>query len=486
MDWNFDVIVVGAGGAGLAAAIEATKAGASCMLLEADTKLGGATALSGGVFYAANTSIQRAAGITDDTADKMFEYIMALNHWKLKPDIMRYICDHSGPTLEWLIGLGAVFPTKWLVPSGVELTPRGHSSEGAGAGIADALINAAGAASVETALGVRVSKLLYQGGRVVGVRTPEMDLYAPTVILTTGGFGNSPEMRAKYFPSAAQHGSWTWAVHDPAPFILGDGITLGQSVGAGIVGQDTGLVLPTSGFSKSVEAFLPPWTMIVNEEGRRFMPESGSYTICGYLVNEQTNQHAFAIFDEPTMVEASTDLRYADPYNSGVPAPTWEEPTIRHQVAQGRVKTANTIAELASLCGIDPAACEESVAVYNRDCEKGIDTHFAKKAPRLFPVRQPPFYAIEVRAAIIGVTGAGLDIDVDCHVLDEHGRRIPGLYAAGEVLGVLQGKRYAGGGMSIGPAVILGRRAGVVAAAEAEMLKNPAWAGNRIDAHAHA
>src|SRR5690606_28196852 len=99
---DFDVIVVGGGGAGLAAAIEAARAGASVMVLEADTKLGGATAMSGGVFYAAGTSAQRAQGIEGDTADAMFEYIMALNQWALKADIIRHISDQSGPTLEWL------------------------------------------------------------------------------------------------------------------------------------------------------------------------------------------------------------------------------------------------------------------------------------------------------------------------------------------------------------------------------------------------
>ena len=318
MERDFDVIIVGGGGAGLSAAIEATKAGASCMILEADTRLGGATALSAGVFYAANTSVQREAGVIGDTADAMFEYVMAVNQWALKPDLFRYISDQSGPTIEWLRGLGTVFPPHYLVRSGVEGVARGHSSEGAGTGIADALINAAGALDVQTALGTRVERLLAQDGRVIGVRAGGMDLHAPVTIITTGGFGNSKEMVARHFPTAAQHGEWTWAVHAPAPFILGDGITLGEAVGAGIVGHDSGLLLPTSGVGKFVEAFLPPWTMMVNEQGRRFVPEIAAYTICGYLINEQTNAHAFAIFDEPTLIEASNDLGYLDPYNSGL------------------------------------------------------------------------------------------------------------------------------------------------------------------------
>ncbi|WP_225883293.1 FAD-dependent oxidoreductase [Sphingomonas aliaeris] len=461
---DFDVIIVGGGGAGLSAAIEATEAGASCIVLEADTKLGGATALSAGVFYAANTSVQREAGIADDTADAMFEYVMAVNQWAVKPDIFRIICDESGPTIEWLRGLGTRFPPQFLVKSGVESVARGHSSEGAGGGIADALINKAGALGIETALDTRVERLLVEDGRVVGVRAGGMDLRAPVIIVTTGGFGNSATMREKHFPSAAQHGEWTWAVHDPAPFILGDGLTMGEQVGAAIVGHDTGLVLPTSGVGKFVEAFLPPWVMLVNEEGRRFVPEVAAYTICGYLINEQTNAHAYAIFDEPTLIEASNDVSYLDPYNSGLATPTWEERTIRSRLTEGKVFSAPALEALGEQCGVDGVALAETARRYNEDIAEGIDRQYFKKAKKLFPVANAPFYAVEVRAAIIGVTGAGLDVDRECRVLDGEGRTIPGLYAAGEVLGVIHGRRYAGGGLSIGPAVILGRKAGQNAA----------------------
>jgi fumarate reductase flavoprotein subunit len=464
MAWDYDVIIVGGGGAGMCAAIEATEAGASCIILEADTKLGGATALSGGVFYAADTSVQREAGVEGDTADAMFDYVMALNQWSLKPDIIRHVSDQSGPTIEWLKSLGVAFPAHHLVESGVDGVPRGHPAEGAGFELSHALENRVGALSIQTSFGTRVERLLVEDGRVVGVHASGMDLRAPVTVIATGGFGNNPDMRAKYFPSAAQHGSWTWAVHDLAPFILGDGITMGEAVGATVVGHDSGRPLPTSGFGRYIEAFLPPWTMIVNEEGKRFMPEIAAYTICGYLINEQTNAHAFAVFDEPTLVEASNDGSYLDPYNTGMTTPIWEEPNIRAQTAAGRIKTADSLPELARLCGVDPDALVETVRRYNEDVASGSDRQYLKAAKKLFPIATAPFYAVEVKAAIIGVTGAGLDIDVGCHVLDSAGRAIPGLLAAGEVLGVLQGKRYAGGGFSLGPAIILGRKAGREAA----------------------
>lgn len=462
---HFDVIVIGGGGAGLSAAIEAASAGARVMVLEADNKLGGATAMSGGVVYAAGTTAQRAQGIEGDTPDAMFNYVMALNQWALKPDIVRLLADRGAETIDWIgtLGVGIVA----VAPSGVEGVARGHCSEGAGFALAGALINAAGAAGVETAVGTRVERLLVEDGSVVGVGATGIELRAPAVVMATGGFGNNADLRARLLPSVAQHGTWVWAVHDSARFIEGDGIRLGEEAGAGIVGYDSALPLPTAGFGKFVEAFLPPWTMIVNEQGRRFMTETASFSVCGYLLNEQAGAHAFAIFDEPTLVEASNDGRYLDPFGTGMTTPTWQEATIRAQVASGRIRTANSLEGLAEACGIDAAALEETARRYNVGCAAGSDPQFMKQSSKFFPVETAPFYAVEVRAAIVGGTGAGLDIDAECHVLDAHGRAIPGLYAAGETVGVVQGKRDAGGGMYLASALILGRQAGRAAAVRA-------------------
>ncbi len=461
---DYDVIIVGGGGAGLCAAIEAHLAGTRVMIIEADTRLGGATAQSGGVFYAAGTSVQRARGY-EDSADAMFDYVMTLNQWMVKPDLFRVICDGSGPCLEWLIELGANFPPAQLVKGGVESVPRAHPSAGAGSGIADVLINRAGALGIETALATRVERLIVENGHVVGVGAMGVELRAPAVVVTTGGFGNSPDMRARFFPTAAQHGDRVWAVHEAAPFILGDGITMGEAVGAAIIGHDTGLLLPSSGHGHNLEPFLPPWLMLVNLKAQRFIPEMASYSITGYALNEQPEARGWAIFDEAALCTASHDIRYLDPYGAGINLPTWEEATIRQRVARGEILVADTLDELAAGCGLDARALAYSVARYNADCDARCDSHFFQHEEKAFPVRTGPFYACEVRASTIGVTGAGLDIDRDCRVLDEAGVPIPGLFAAGEVLGVLMGKRYAGGGMSIGPAVVLGRRAGLRAAA---------------------
>lgn len=468
MAHDFDVIIVGGGGAGLSAALEAHAAGASVMVLEADGKLGGATALSGGVFYAAGTSVQRRAGISD-SADAMFDYLMTLNQWSLKPDIIRHVCDEGAAAVDWLIGLGVDFPPEKLVKGGIESVPRAHPSHGAGMGIAEALVNAAGAASIETALGTRVERLLVENGAVVGVHAGGMDLRAPSTIITTGGFANNPDMIARHYPSAARQGDWLWAVHHHAPFILGDGLTLAQAVDAHVTGHDTGLLLPTSNApGRALEPFMPPWLMMVNREGRRFVPEMSSYTISGYAILEQTDAVAFALWDEAALKDASADLAYLDPYGAGINIPTWEEDTIRARVARGEFIAADTLAELAARLGVDAIALEATAAGYNADCAQGVDRAFRQEGGKKYPIATAPFYGAEIRAAVIGVTGAGLDIDCHARVLDRHNRAVPGLYAAGEVCGVTMGKRYGGGGMSIAPAIILGRLAGQQAAARAQ------------------
>ena len=461
MSHDFDLIIIGGGGAGLAAGIMARKQGASVMVLEADTKLGGATSLSAAVMYACNTSVQKARGI-EDSPDAMFNYMMTLSGWDTYPRNMRILCEQSGPALEWLISLGVQFPKEYLLCSGVDTVPRGHPSQG----LCDALINAAGVAGVEYALGTRVDKLLVENGRVVGISAEGTELRAGAVIITTGGFGNSPEMIKEFYPTAAYHGDWTYAVHMDAPFIVGDGIKLGRAIGAAIVGNDTGLLLPTSGLGKFIESFLPPWIVLVNTLGNRFMDESAPYAVSGYILNSQPGKHAYAIFDEPTLEVASQDMSFADPYHSGTAMPTWEYNLLRQSIANGKIAQADSVAELAKKIGVDAETLQVTIEQYNADCDKGCDSLYFKEMNPRFPVRQGPFYACQVRACVIGQTGAGLNVNEKAQVLDQHGRVIPGLYSAGEVLGCGVGKRYFGGGMGICNAMVFGRIAGTEAATE--------------------
>ncbi|MBM4516441.1 FAD-binding protein [Rhodococcus hoagii] len=108
---NWDVVVIGGGGAGLAAAVSAAEQGASGAAVRVADRTGRLDATVGGMFTAAGTSVQRGLGI-EDTAEKFFQHYMDLNHWMLKPGLVRAFCENSGPTLEWLIGLGVEIPAR--------------------------------------------------------------------------------------------------------------------------------------------------------------------------------------------------------------------------------------------------------------------------------------------------------------------------------------------------------------------------------------
>ncbi|MET0545255.1 MAG: FAD-dependent oxidoreductase, partial [Caulobacterales bacterium] len=437
----FDVIIVGGGGAGMCAALELNKLGLKTVILEADQKLGGATALSSGVYYAAGTKIQKANGVTDDTPADAYEYIMTLNQGALRPEIIRILCDRAAEGLDFLIAQGAAFPDDHLVGGGRNRVARGHSCSGEGGSIAEVLAARVLETQVDVRLGVRVESLIIERGRVAGVRAGGQDYHGGAVILTTGGFGNSKEMLARFYPSAAQHGDKTWAVHEPAPFILGDGLLMAEKIGAAITGHDTGLPLPTAGFKHNVEGVLPPWIMLVNAEGKRFMSETSPYSVSGYLINAQTGAKSFAIFDEKTLKEVSDDLDYLDPLKQRMSVPSWHQESIREEVAKGVVKRGDTLKDLAEQAGIAPRALELTVARYNADFDNGADKAFNKSTGH-HAIRVPPFYAVEVRSSMIGLTATGLDIDDKARVLDADGGVIPGLYAAGELLGCVIGSRY--------------------------------------------
>lgn len=464
MENDYDVIVVGAGGAGLSAAYHAASSGASVMVVEAGSEVGGATALAGGVVYAAGTSVQRAAGI-HDTPEDMYQYMMTLNQWSIRPALARALSNAGAYLIDWLIELGNEFPPDLVVESGVGGRPRGHQSIGGGYGIIQSLANAIGAQGVEVALGSRVTGLIFEDGRVAGVRSGDVELRAGSVVITTGGFANNPDMIRRLWPTAAAHGSRVFSIYAAVPYNVGDGIKLAEAVGARVTGIDNGLLVPSPNFAPNLEAFLPEWAMVVNRDGRRFIPEDASYAISGYLLNEQPEMRCFAVFDEPAMLEACSDENVVKHYVNDPGSDSWRVSAIRANVANGRVKVADTIEELARRSDIAPAALEASVARYNEHMDRREDREFFKVAREFYPIRTPPFYAVEIRASAIVSCHAGLDIDSEGRVLDAMGEVIPGLYAGGEVLGCTLGRRYIGGGIGIANALAFGRISGLSAAA---------------------
>ncbi len=455
---DYDVIVVGAGVAGLAAAVAAADEGASVLLVEGQKQIGGSSRLSGGHFYAAGTSVQKEAGVSGDSADAMFEHYMTLNQWLVDPAVVRRYCDLSAPTFEWLRGLGVRFPKEGVYVSGVGSTPRGHQPEGSGEEVVNVLDGHRSHRGVDAVLDARVTELVVEDdGRVAGIRIGEDTATAGAVILATGGFGANEEMIERYYPEAARAGDWRWYIG--ADGAQGDGIALGEAAGATIAGQDRGLLLVTPGFSRDLEVLLPGWLILVNAAGRRFASESAPYTVLGGLIQREGG-HAFAVFDGAARREAKPN-----PFSQAY----WVDEVLARQADAGRIFRADTLDELAEQMKVNARGLTGTVMRYNTDAAVGEDTAFFKPGP-LSSIKEPPFYGVEVRPAIVCWTGTGLRIDADTRVLGGDERPIAGLYAAGETVGNLHGDRYIGGGGSFGPCIVFGKVAGEEAARFARAL----------------
>lgn len=459
---EYDVIVLGGGGAGLAAAVEASAQGASVLLLEAAEQLGGSTAMSAGVYYAAETRLQREAGI-EDSVERMYKYYQALNQWNLEPSIVMRYCTESAPTLEWLISMGVDYTVESLYVSGVDDTKRGHQPTGGGRSIVDRLAEHAVAQGTEIRLNSRVTELVVEDGAVRGVNLGGESIRGRGVVVATGGFGADDELMAEYFEPAMRHPK-RWRNYFGSRTSRGDGITMTRGIRAAVFGKGFGMLNWTAGFSAEPADFCPSWLVFVNLDGKRFMAENAAYAIAGDLMSKQRESRCYAILDETARAGSVDQNDRRD--KLGVGEYTWGAETILEKHREGLVLRADTLTELAGLAGIEAETLVNTIDNYNTDVRSGSDRHFLKPG-ELREIKDGPFYAVEVRPSTWGNTFPGLQIDEDTHVYSESAKVIPGLYAAGEASGGVMGTHYVGGGNSIANAIIFGRIAGHTAALEA-------------------
>jgi len=392
---------------------------------------------------------------------------MTLNQYRVEASLARTLSDHAAPGVEWLIGMGVEFRPEDLYSSGVESVERGHQAFGNGAAIAEVLDREVSKRGIDVALKTRVQRLITDGesGRVIGVEAGGETITAGAVVLTTGGFGANPYFLNKYYPEAAALGDWAWYIGNTN--CIGDGLVLGEQAGADIVGHNRGLLLPTPNFRKELEVYVPGWLVYVNREGRRFIKETAEYAVMAGVVQAQTGRSCFAIFDDEAKRTAKPNKKYADAFASGLISLNWVADELEAQVHTGKVIKADTLEALETKCGIRPGSLRATVDKYNADQAAGVDSMFFKDPAEMKPVATPPFYAVEIRPAIVCLTSTGVRIDATTQALDALDRPVRGLFAAGETTGGVLGERYIGGGNSIANAIVFGRIAGKSASAEA-------------------
>lgn len=457
-----DVLVIGSGVAGLSAAIAARQSGAeTVMLFEALGVVGGASRLSDGLVVGAGTRLQGDNGI-EDSADAMFSDYMNLNGWVMDAGVTRALAEQSGPTVDWLEGLGTSFnPT--VIKGGFESSPRCAVAEGRGQGLVDALRAAAMREGVDIVLGSRVEDLVHESGGVAGAIIGGERLDAGAVIVATGGIGSNRKLVAERYPEVGQFGERWWYIGEHGS--QGDALRFAEAVGARIGGEGIGLSMLTPLFARENETYQPGWMVLVDPQGERFMPESLHYSALASMAHA----HGGAFFAIMDSVALDSERSAASPAYAGTSkgypgrearkSPNWNPEILRSMREAGRLIEAPTIGDLARRAGLPQAQLEATIADYNDGAAAGRD-RFGKPSLFLRPIAEPPFFAAPVEQALIVITGTGLAIDPDARVLDGMGRPIPGLYAAGEAAASVWGHFYPSSGSSLGGAATMGRIAG--------------------------
>lgn len=464
----YDVVVIGAGGAGLSAAVTAAQAGATVLLFESEAEVGGSMRQSAGMFTAAGTSVQAALGV-EDSVDRFYQHYMDLNQWRLQPGLVREFCRQAGPTLEWLLALGLDVPAAisgnahqpGLCRAGVEDVWRGHVPRDQGQGVVDVLDRARKRSGIDLVVHTRVGDLLverdpFEGGTVAGVVADGVEVRAGSTIVTTGGLAQDPALVAEYFPAATRAGEALFVTAGAGS--RGDHIRLGRQVGSGLAGQGWGLLVVTADFQSCHHwqaGFPPPSRVHVDASGTRFMDEDASYAVAAGILEDHGGS-CWAVFDDAARLGLPPG--YVD----------WTADRVLAEVDAGRVHRAADLPGLAATMGVPAAALVDTVRRWNSHLPVGVDPDYLRHEtlrakgidPRLDPIATGPFHAVRMLPAQLVVTHAGLRIDDQARVLTAAGRVVPGLYAAGEAGGGVLGPRYVGGGNAIANALTMGRIAG--------------------------
>jgi fumarate reductase flavoprotein subunit len=473
-DCETEVAVIGAGAAGPAVAISAHSAGAKVLILERMLEPSGDMALSAGMVYAADTSIQKALGI-EDSSDRMYKlYIVACPKAKGKEaEKMRMIADGSAEVIEWLISLGVKFPAVIGVPGlmygGLELlpeyaalvppTPGAHACEGGGKALQAALIKVVKERGIQFLTETRARELIANAqGEIIGIKAENKGkaLYIKTkrsVVICCGHFSHNKDLIERYVPEYVNFPTFT------APGLEGDGILMAQMHGAAVANISDFRVNIGMPYEPGRALLVVRWCpcILVNKKGKRFINDHAGYGPLAKAITEQEDSVCFVIFDNNARKTGAGNL--LQPPLSG---------DLGLEIKQELVKTASTIRELAKEIGVDLATFEATVSAYNENARLGKDpefgsTHFVE------PILNPPFYAIKCVPAIGSPTG-GLETNLQAQVLNVLGKPIPRLYAVGTVASLYPG--YPGSGSHMASIFVFGRIAGRNAAEEPLSSKN--------------
>lgn len=436
-----DIVVIGAGGAGLTAAIEAADRGANVIVVEKMPMVGGNTKYATGGLNAAGTTSQADLGI-EDSIDIFYEDTMVGGGNINNPELVRVLAENGAGTVEWLKGIGAdLSDVGRMAGASVNRSHRPTGGAPVGNHIVDVLYAKAQEMEIEILLESEVIALLGDATGVTGVtvqtNSGNFQIDAKAVIIATGGFGANNDLVASYDPALKGYGTTNH------PGATGDVIAFGAAFDLAYVDmkevQTHPTVMPSNNYMIT-EAVRGNGAILVNREGLRFVNELETRAVVSDAQLAQTGASGFLLFDQSVRESLSAIEGY---YNKGF-------------LVEGE-----TVEALAANLGVDPTALVQTIETYNGYVTGGVDEAFGREdMPRALSVG--PYYAVEVAPAIHHTMG-GLVITTQAEVVNNSGDVIKGLYAAGEVTGGVHGNNRLGGN-ALADITTFGRIAGEMAA----------------------
>lgn len=444
---SYDVVVVGSGGAGLAAAIQAHDEGASVLIVEKMPTIGGNTIKASAGMNAAETRFQRVKGI-QDSKELFYQETLKGGKNKNNPELLRRFVENAPQAIEWLATRGIMLND--ITTTGgmsIDRTHRPRDGSAVGGYLISGLVRNVNKRNIDVMLDTSVVDIVMNGGEVsaVNLLTEEKEtltVATKSIIVATGGFSANSEMVVKYRPDLA---GFVTTNHKGA---TGGGIRLLENIGAGTVDMGEIQIHPTVEQKTSYlisESIRGGGAILVNQQGNRFFNEMETRDKVSAQIIALPEKYAYIVFDEHVRAKNKA----ADEY-----------------IGRGFVTSASSPRELAKKLGLNEDAFLATLERYNGFVEKQHDDDFGRTTALRAPINAGPFYAIQIAPGVHHTMG-GVTINTDTCVLDTAHNVIAGAYAAGEVVGGIHGGNRIGGN-AVADIIIFGTLAGHQAAMRAK------------------
>jgi fumarate reductase flavoprotein subunit len=434
-----DFVVCGAGGCGLAAALQAQELGLNVILLEKKTMAGGTFGFSEVTYCPNNYHMAEKVDLSEIISTKL-----AYVHYVIDQTTLLKYHKLAAETIEWVEGFGCQFNLEMnFMPVSLFYAGDGSSgsTEGNGFKFIQHFIDEVVSRGIDIRYETPAQELVMQDGKVAGVlavdsRGKVIKIEAPAVLLATGGWGSNAEMLREL--GRVNPDRVTASGFDGRD---GDGVIMARAAGAAWArGNNTimfyGPLLPGVNWGETLQMATTGGTLWVNGKGRRFMREAAM------TMNQMELGSALRDVDRHLVIYSQSDVDYYTDQGDWMPIPDFPE-LLQKQIDNGndRIYVADTIEELADKTGIDKTTFVATVNRYNELVAKGADEDFLKDASFLRPIKTAPFYAFECNDAFYTTCG-GVRTNENILALDEQGEPIVGLYVGGTDTGALCGDIY--------------------------------------------